>query len=403
VNQPHTIHLSSWARLVGLALLLAGAMVCPLALWAAHAHAAAFEGKAQPARPTLSLNASGAVHFLYVDDGSCYDSIDVYRITSTGLVHVGNYPTGGCQNGLGYGTQTIAASPATKSHGPCLAYIENGGGFVDSFPINADGSLGAQVSHLADRLASDLHLSPTDQIVYVDSNPLTATTFTSYSLGAGCVLTELVSLPTTSNYFTFTLINAKRLVASDVCTGSAPCTIDTYALTSTGGISLLNSVPGQLNFTDVMAALTTHSGTDVFTDQLGASHAQGGQENLKTGAITFLSGSPAIDPSGNDGQALLGDADHLLLVQGEQFSGSLGVYKITPGQPGSMAFLQHVPLAVASDDPFDFARLDTTLFVNGGYNSDVEACLISSEGVSGCATVAIPTDRYVTPMGLSVL
>ncbi len=52
--------------------------------------------------PNISINARNSDRLLYVDAGSCPgpndsgDSIDVYHIFRTGLVHVGNFPTGGC-------------------------------------------------------------------------------------------------------------------------------------------------------------------------------------------------------------------------------------------------------------------------------------------------------------------
>src|SRR5437016_1476939 len=100
-------------------VLIAAAVAIPLVLSASHSRAAAptprFQGlltgklpppfQPPPARPhhavtvgnaPISINLRDDGRLLYVDAGSCPDSIDVYRITTTGLVHVGNFPTGGC-------------------------------------------------------------------------------------------------------------------------------------------------------------------------------------------------------------------------------------------------------------------------------------------------------------------
>src|SRR5689334_14551411 len=94
-------------------LLIAAAVAIPLVLSASHSRAAAPTGKfaslltgkatsrfgSLPARPhqtpkvvnpPISINLRDDGRLLYVDDGSCPDSIDAYRISTAGLVHIGN-------------------------------------------------------------------------------------------------------------------------------------------------------------------------------------------------------------------------------------------------------------------------------------------------------------------------
>jgi hypothetical protein len=210
---------------------------------------------------------------------------------------VGNFPNTGCNGtqGIYFGDQSIAVTGANHTHGPCLVFGDAGNGFVDSFPINADGSPGAQVSHVADVAnikSKDVHISANGNLVYVASPSLSGTTSTleSYALGAGCVLTTFMQLSTSQFYISIALVSQTRMVTDDSNAG----TIDTYSLNSKGGISLLNSVPGQFGFPDSIAvqSVNTRSGTvtNVFTGRAfnGPSEVQGGQYTRTSGAITFL-------------------------------------------------------------------------------------------------------------------
>lgn len=355
--------------------------------------------------PTVSIDATDDGRLLYVDDGACADAIDVYTIHASGLVFVGAFPTGGgCAPSRFFGSQDLDVTPANDIHGRCLVYADLGNGFVDSFPIVAGGGLGVLVSQLPNSGADDVHIAHNGRLVYVNSP---GSQLASYALGPGCTLTALATLPVTNFYISVALINATRLVTVDSNTG----TIDTFALTSSGGISLLNSVPGQIASPDSVAVLTRtakdHDPSDVFTGQATGSppQAQGAREKLSTGALTFLGGSPASDPAGSNGAAVFADDDHLLLVQGEQLSNSLAVYKIGLGHPGSMAFLEETPLSPTGGLlPSAFARVDNTLFVETLFGGDVEACLItSSSGVSGCATAAVLPDTTGSMGGIVLL
>jgi hypothetical protein len=351
-------------------------------------------------------------HYLYVDAGSSTDSIDAYLVSNT-LIHIGNFPTGGGISSTFYGTQDIAVTRANSQHGPCLVYTDYTNGYVKSFPINADGSLGAMVSSVPNTHAGDVHISQNGKLVYVASEASSAppTPLSSYLLGAHCSLYPLVRLVVAKWYISFALASSTRLVTVDSNSG----TIDTYTLTQNGGISFLNAVPGQIDsFPDSVAVQSVdqrnqHT-TKVFTGQAtgGTPLAQGGRETLYTGGISFLSGSPATDPNGVNGAAVIFDANHSLLVQGEQGGegggNTLGVYSVGPSWPGSLAFLEQTPLNPSGGgQPTAFALLGETLFVAAGENGDVETCLINNSGVSGCATAATLTDPTGFEGGIVVL
>ena len=422
----HTLTLIRSKLILTLAALviMAAAVAVPLAFSSGYSHAAPAQRHASnrgkpdgtPFRATRKTRSVRAhVHhdsfmasatsvsgdpFLYVDDGSSFDLIDVFQVSTTSIRFVGNFhPVGSSFSSGFFGTQDIAVTPANGIHTtPCLVYIDNSNGFVDSFTINATTGLPvALVSRLSNFNPIDVHISQDGKLVYVNSLISANTSpLASYSLGAGCALTALVTLPTGRFYVSFALASLTDLVTVD--SNSNTHTIDTYALTPSGGISLLKSVTGQISFQPDSVAVQTTGGSseDVFTGQatFNPPQAQGGNENLSTGAISFLSGSPQRDPDpfNSDGAAVFVDNPDSLLVQGEQGSATLVVYSFTAS---TMALKQNdIFLDFQFAEPTSFAQLGNVLFVNGGVGGDVEACPISSSGIPrfGCRTVAVLSD-----------
>jgi len=416
----HTLIRSKLILTLAALVLMAAAVAVPLAFSSGYSHAAPAQRHAsnrgkpdgtafRATRKTRSVRAH--VHhnsvmtsatsvsgdpFLYVDDGSFFDLIDVFQVSTTSIRFVGNFHPAFSSFSSGFfGTQDIAVTPANGIHTtPCLVYIDNSNGLVDSFRINATTGLPvAMVSQKSNFNPIDVHISSDGTLVYVNSLTSSNTSrLAPYSLGAGCALTALMPVPTTHFYVSFALASLTRLVTVDSNTGH----IDTYALTSSGGISLLNSVPGQISFQPDSVAVQTMGGSDVFTGQatFNSPKAQGGNETLSSGAITPLSGSPQTDPDpfNSDGAAVFVDNSDKLLVQGEQGSASLVLYSFTTS---TMALKQNdVFLDFQFAEPTTFAQLGNVLFVNGGVGGDVEACLISSSGIGfpGCQTVAVLSD-----------
>jgi hypothetical protein len=357
------------------------------------------------ANPHALRDAGPKIHYLYVEDGTCPDSIDVYAISHTTLTHVGNFPNSACTNFAYFGAQGIDVTSANSTHGPCLVQGDQSG-FVDSYTLNPNGSIAPLVSSVPDSATpSDVHISHDGQLVYVSSP---GTDLESYALGAGCTLAARATVSTSHFYVSILLDGPKRFVTTDIYAG----TIDTYALTASGGMTLLASVAGQIDFPDALALQTasTSSGTvqNLFTGSAsgGQPQAQGGQYNTTNGTLAFLSGSPASDPSGSVGAAVFFDNADSLLVQGEQLSSTLGVYSVsagTPGAPGSMSFLEQTPLAVSSDNPTLFVMSGPNLFVDGLFNGDIESCHPSSSGVSGCTTAAVLTNTGGSSNGMVIL
>jgi hypothetical protein len=377
--------------------------------------------------PNALSDTGPTIHYLYVEDGTRPNFIDVYAIKNSSLTHVGNFPT---SSGFYYpggdagwiGANDIDVTLANAVHGPCLVLGDQGGvyqgrphQFVDSYTLNPDGSLGPLVSSIENGggQPADVHISKDGTLVYVSKPYLQ---LESYALGAGCALALLATLPTSLDtsqiYFSIVLDGPDRFVTINYYTG----TIDTYALTSSGGMTLLASVPGQIAASQntgtgpnslALQTVSTSSGTvqNLFTGDAtsGPPQAQGGQYNATTGTIAFLAGSPASDPSGSNGAAVFYDLKDSILVQGEQYSSSLGVYSVsagTPGTPGSISFLEHTPLAVSGDAPDIFVMSGPNLLVDSVHLGDIEACTPS---ISRCTTVAVLTYTSGYSQGMALL
>lgn len=346
----------------------------------------------------LNMSGSGS-HYLYVDDGTCPDSIDAYKTGST-LTHVGNYPNDGCTTIAYYGASSLATVSANKNHGTCLLYADSSG-FVDSFVINADGSLGAESSHLPtasggfpSNIVTDTH----GNTAY-ETNP--GYDLESYSIGSGCVLTFLQSTTASSQFYTSTVVINKDLVTTDLFGN----TIDTYILGSGGSMTLKNSVASQIVGPDSLAVQvlnpTNNPTYRVFTGQATATapQVQGGRFT-RGGKITFLPGSPLTDPNGLNGAGVTFDNALNVLIQGEQYTGTLANY--SAGRNG-FAFLSETTMAVAGESPSTFVQLNKTLFVDMIYNGDLEACTLTRAGATGCASVAVLTSNFGVSAGIALL
>lgn len=335
----------------------------------------------------LDTSSSGT-HYLYVDDGTSPDSIDVYKTGKT-LTHVGNYPTDG-NNTIGgpYGASNIAVTPG------CLLF-GTGDGYLDSFVLNADGSLGTEASHLQTYGASpdDIHIK--GAIAYVnipDFNLL------SYSIGTGCVLTPLHSLITYSEYYLQFAIIGNDWVTIDTNTGN----IDTFALGADGSITPKKFVRSQISIPDGVAIQTVNGTTyRIFTGQgtAGAPQVQGGKFEIQTGSVHYLKSSPATDPNGTNGASVIVDNADAVLIQGEQYSDTLANYSIK----GGLVFLSETPMAVSGESPSTFVQLNNGIFIDMIYNGDIEHCQLTSSGATGCKTVVTLTDNSGVSAGMALL
>ncbi|MHB8598101.1 MAG: hypothetical protein ACYDER_14955 [Ktedonobacteraceae bacterium] len=355
---------------------------------------------------TSVLNTSqSGTHYLYIDDGTCPDSIDVYKTGAT-LTHVGNYPNNGCTGSIYFGATTLAIAPTNSNHGNCLIFADTAG-FVDSFPINSDGSLGAEISHLQDYAQQPLSaVAIADNGIAYVSAP--QHDLESYSISAGCILTFLHATNTNSAgdipfYASITPIG-NNLVGAE-SSGSVG-SIDTFRTDSAGDITPLNVVHGQTTAAAsvVYETILSHKITQyrVFVGYAnpGPASIEGGPYNVATGAITFMNGSPSFDPRGNNGGSLFMDTGTRVVIQGEQYSGTLGNYSV---RGPTMSFIRETQMAVSGEYPNNFVQLGSTLFVNMIINGDIEACSLGISGATGCKSVAVLTNTAGFSPGMALL
>jgi 6-phosphogluconolactonase (cycloisomerase 2 family) len=344
----------------------------------------------------LDMQGSGT-HYLYVDDGVCPDAIDAYK-TGTSLTHVGNYPIGACNSYSAFGSSIIAVAMKNSSHGPCLLYGGESSsqvGLMASYPINANGSLGSEVNQVNTTSGAD----PTDVVVTPNGKFAYETSkgvdIESFGIGAGCKLTQLHSVSASNQYSLSLALLGTDLVTTDLNTSN----IYTYTLGSDGSITLKATVTGQITAPDSIAFQTykKHHKTHyrIFTGEAvsGAPAVQDGAFNKATGKITFLKNSPASDPSGNDGAAVIFDPTHSFLIQAEQFTNTLANYSTNAS---GVKFVSETSLGTAGQYPTTLDRLGTTLFVDIQLGGDVQACSLTASGATGCVTVATLTHSGVS-------
>ncbi len=344
----------------------------------------------------LDMRSSGT-HYLYVDDGTCPDFIDAYKTGST-LTHVGNYPTNGCNSYSAFGASIIGIAMKNNSHGPCLIYgnaTSSSVGFMASYPINADGSLGSEVNQVntaSGAVPTDVVVTPNGKFAYEVSKGVD---IESFGIGAGCNLTLLHSVSASSQYNLSLTLLGKDLLTSDIQSSD----IDTYSLGSRGSITLKATVVGQIAAPDSIAFQTytknqkTHY--HIFTGQAvdGPPQVQAGDFSKATGKITFLKHSPAQDPNGSDGAAILFDTTHSYLIQAEQFTNSLANYSTNAR---GVKFVSETSLGSTGEYPTVIVNLGTTLFVDMQLGGDIEGCRLTSSGATGCAVVATLTQSGVS-------
>jgi hypothetical protein len=343
------------------------------------------------------ISTSGT-HYLYVDDGTCADAIDAYAVTST-VTHINNYPTNGCLTLAYYGASVLAVARATSAHGNCLIYGSTNDstflGFMTSFPINSDGSLGTQTSEVetsTGAVPGAIAVSSNGNFA-LDSNP--GNDIESYSIGNGCALTFAGSVSTSS---VFNMATAGSYVVSADTNASD---IDTYLLSSTGSLSSVGSSNGNVTNVDGVALHKTAKGWVLYTGQATANapEAQAGRYTQSNGAFTNFTGSPATDSQGLNG-ALVTTTPYFLIM-GEQYTSSLANFSV---MHQTASFSSHVSMAVSGTAPDAFATDGKTLFVDGLYFGDIEGCSLSStSGASNCATVATLANNTGISAGMALL
>jgi len=97
---------------------------------------------------------------------------------------------------------------------------------------------------------------------------------------------------------------------------------------------------------------------------------------------------------------VLFDATNHTLVEGNVVSSRLSNFSVS-GTPTTMAFMSATSLA-KSGFVDDLTQLQSTLFVNGVFSADIEACNLGTGGASSCASFATLTKTGGLSNGLAV-
>ncbi|MDQ2741731.1 MAG: hypothetical protein M3Z66_05480 [Chloroflexota bacterium] len=328
-------------------------------------------------------------HFIYVEDGGCPDTIEVYAVSLSATTLIQTYTaSGACQSNTYYGANELGYAAATSSHGICLIQASSGAGTLSYTIDPSTHMITAQVSLIPDPLAGqpgDVRLTPNNNLAVVTST----NGVESYSIGAGCALTEVSAVAAGDGSISSSaLFGSKGVVSTDIDNN----TLYTFGLAANGTLTLAKAVASQISSPDSAAT----DGPLAFTGQATISPPQAQEGKVDTtGNITYSAGSPQSDPAGTDGAAAWFEKVHGNFVQGEQFSGSLGFYHASP-----FAFSQHVALPSPSSYPTEFFQLGPYLLVLERVTNEVDYCTTSSAGASSCTTLT-SLSRPVTPEGIT--
>lgn len=271
-------------------------------------------------------------HYVYVNNGTTPNSVSGYLVTSAGLTPLPNspYATGGSGGGSGYGSNQIAISPNHQ----CVFASDDGSGTFNSFQIQSDGSL-TLVTHATVEASNvqAIAVSPKGGVVFVDMYvSYTSGPLDSFSIGAGCAITETTHIDTGSASGGLAVAaNGSKLFASSYAGG----TITTYTI-SGSSFSLLKSNTANPASPGGMAIIQKYlySGTA----EIGSS--QTSLYGIKAnGGIHALTGSPASDAQGSDSAQVWYDRANGQLVCSEQFTNSFGLFAPVNG---TYTLLAHV-------------------------------------------------------------
>lgn len=343
-------------------------------------------------RGSAAAFAAPSVHFLYADDGTCPDGIDVFKVSGSTLTLVENI-VAGCSGGNNlFGAHRLAVTKKTSSGPACLFFASSGNGVsgtVNSFAI------ASSTGKLTPKTSVSGGTDPTDLLVVgrilIETDP-DGLAFNTYKIKTSCALTALLSNSTGSEFdINIAQLHGTAVASADVSTGN----IVTYHLnTTTGAMTEVHSVAGQIGHPDSLAVQTASSSSgqviNVFTGQstLSPPQVQAAQATSTGSALSAFSGSPVTDGDGSSSNGIGVLVAGRLLLQLNNESSQVAWYGFTtgkPGVPGSIAYGGDTALTAS---PTEMTQLGSTLFVAMWTAGVVDACAVGAGGVSGCVAAA---------------
>lgn len=322
----------------------------------------------------LAHTLGGSGGFLYAQDGTCPDGITVFQVIGRTLTQI-QQVTIGCSVGGYFGNHHLAL--ATVSGDECLLFSDEAA--LDSFTISADGQISSSpVSTLSIGDGDNGDLAVSGSTVYQDS-PRIGLIY-EVSLAPGCMMT-LESQNSTNGEADYNIGVANGdVVSADDNTG------DMVAYTPQPDGTLTETVndPGQITSPSGIAVLSNGAITNVYTGQSvsGAPQAQG--ERFSGTAFTPAGVGTDTDPSAADGGVVAGSATYGILAQANQYSGTIGYYRLTAR---GVVYMGDTPLEVY-DEPTQMTAVGSNLLIAGAEHGVIQDCAMSAAGVSDCHTIA---------------
>lgn len=333
----------------------------------------------------LSLPIGGGTHYLYVEDGTTSNGIDVFSVVDKKLTHIQSVSVGTAPSSLIQGAHYLAIATA----GDCLVLSSPDDGTVYSFVINGDGTLGQTP-------ASSVYVSgePGDLAIIgstvVESNVpgLTSPSLDTLSIGTGCTLTLERRTPTGDWNYNIATIGS-HVFSDNGRTGN----LLRYKLGSGGKLTQVNSTPGQLVHPYGAAIWRGKGFTNFYTGTSDDTPMTQGDSVTKNG-FTPLSGSPATnnDPKAESGAGVAVSAHNKLLVQLNWATGTISWYTLTQT---SMSYGGDTYDAQRSPGPLSLTIFGNLLLAPDAANGTVEECALSSDiGVWGCQVIVTVPSKY---------
>ena len=344
-------------------------------------------------------------HYIYAQDGTCPDGIDVYRVTGTTLARVEHVRVG-CDKKETTGDHRLAVV-ATPAH--CLIFADSESGKLYSFEILGGLLTRSPISSVSLNAAGPGDLAVAGSTVFVSNSfqhMLDVATVVS-----GCVLvrdSEASTLDSSDGSeldYDIALENPTTMVSTDYVSGDMVA----YALRTNKTLKEVVNDPGQLvgppSYGPQGVALTdldkSGSAAVVFTGYVGPGRDGAGLGRpevqgfrLTSSGFTPLVGSPATssDHHSSDGYIVALSPHNRLLLQADG-SGQISWYSYTEH---TVAYGGDTSLAGKLKPNYPPDAYPTELTVAGDNlivagQGELQDCALAPDGVSGCKTIATLT------------
>ena len=240
--------------------------------------------------------------FLYAQDGTCPDGIDVFKLSGTKLSHVQTVKGVGCVVTTWYGSHHLAV--VTKP-ADCLIYTDQQDGLVRSFKISAmTGKLTSKPAGSANVGGGPSDLAVSGSTVF-ESDPNNS--IDVLTVGSDCHL-SIDSQNSTSGErdFDIAAVNSKTVVSAD----NNSNLLVAYTLESDGKMTETIRHSSQIFDPQGVALYSTSSGLNVYTGQATTSPPQTQGPRSRPARSRLSSTAPSPAPMRTRATALLWSRPH---------------------------------------------------------------------------------------------